>query len=1625
MMKSMLRIKSITLFLLAAILLLPSGAGFTNRAWANQTDTINLVKNGSFEQAVVTEGLVPQWGAWLPAGNPVVSIVEEDAKQGQQALYISATQTGSVGVLNQSVAVGSQKSYVLGYWMKTEDIDAGGDPLGDAYVRIQFLNSQGTQTGSSLATGSADNSGKWRYYSTSFTTPAGTTMIKVEPMLYRASGHVWFDDVLLYDPVNNTADGFIHAEAELQASGTVRLAWMPLLSGSSGRQVTYYIYRSNESDFIEGDSLLVGTVQDQQFYDRSVKSGENYYYTVQFEADEGEWIMSDPIQVTVPAQLPAVQPVQSFKAIYTINQEIMLTWSLENDQRAASLRLYASDQPITELTIGDALEMVGAETPAPDRLEWIIPVSQFPQYNKPYYAAVVTDGDGHTSTVAASQVYSFLPLIDEAAPEAEHPYLMTTQHKINQVLANIPNYPWMQTMRNMIIANADIAKANYSGMTVPLPKNDGGHWQMTDAARLLAYAYIVTNDESYAAAAQHILLLYADYYAQHDFIFNQSKDDGYMLVPLAWGYDLVYNSSVWSEEQRARVEEGVFRTGAKRISQLPRGRLNNQGVTNWAVGVIGFLLRDQTLLNEAFDRDNYGLKYNIINGLLDDGYWWEQTMAYHEERTEYMIYLAEAAANSNYDLYGYMFNGERDMTYQGSDAPRMVEGRLTEAEDRSIKELLDFPFYFMFPDLSRPVFADSDYSYLTARNMYEMGYSHYEDEKYGWLLSRYLGHDRSNGGLEQYYSLFSAQPQLPDGASFTIGNGYFSKKGYNKLGSSIFLDSGAAILRSPGNYTESVNLAMQWSPFGSVGHSHADKLGIVLFGQGKQILVDPGRYTYGSAGHKEFAKHTLAHNTLVVDEKSQYPYTDSDDEWKADAPDRSSGGERNAVSIGPVARILQASNHNVYVDQGVDLTRTAVQIDDYVVDIFKAESTQAHRYDYPLTVNGLLEHSSTVLAASNPEVRLGSSMGYKHVKEISKGTTDEAWSTSWDLGENKGFRTTMLAGGETEVIKGSGISKSGNFTNEMLIARRDGQSHTLFYNVLEPYTKGSSERTITPLTVQQSDPNSPEAQAAQIVSADGVKDTIMAGMQRGEKQAGLLTSDGEISIHREISSYDEMLALVNGTHISGIDLSLQLSAASTIQLTRLADHALRIDFDGSEAAEVAISGLPQSYQVYQLALQDENELSEVVFTYSGTEQTISFTAEPEKIYIVATIQGAASLPAPTSIPMGGNEQQQQALLPGKVEVIQSPLAGTKIEAEDFVRETGGKVTVAFKEGSHTTNNPLGDAFYGWDNKGHQLEWEIDIPTSGKYRVMLRYATLVLNSVREFQMDDGPQWQFHFPLTPGWNDRRNGLLQKADGEDLLFELETGKHTIRMDNISGALNLDYFVLELVEADVSEGGNPNNNENGQNGEISSQTGNSNEKENDEQDNHNLDNNERTTIDADEVQLTDVEGHWASTAIQEAVRLGIIKGYPDQTFRPDVKVTRAEFTVMLARALKLEGQEVQLTFRDKQEISQWALSAVAGAVKAGIIHGYSDDTFRPKALISRAELAVMLARSNNLAAATHTVPLFKDVQHIPLWAREYVAAVYEAGMMVGRANQLFAPQEQASRAEAATVLVRMLKKT
>lgn len=174
--------------------------------------------------------------------------------------------------------------------------------------------------------------------------------------------------------------------------------------------------------------------------------------------------------------------------------------------------------------------------------------------------------------------------------------------------------------------------------------------------------------------------------------------------------------------------------------------------------------------------------------------------------------------------------------------------------------------------------------------------------------------------------------------------------------------------------------------------------------------------------------------------------------------------------------------------------------------------------------------------------------------------------------------------------------------------------------------------------------------------------------------------------------------------------------------------------------------------------------------------------------------------------------------------------------------------------------------------------------------------------------------------------------------------------------------------------------------------------------------------------VVLTDVSAHWAAASIAEAVKRGIVTGYDDGTFRPDGQVTRAEFAAMLSRALNLEGVGEGLTFADSDRIPAWAKPFVAQAVRAGIIKGYDDHKFRPERNMSRAEVAVMIVRALELPTDPNAALTFADADQIPAWARPQVAAAYEAGLMQGRGGNRFAPQANATRAEAVALILAML---
>jgi hypothetical protein len=173
----------------------------------------------------------------------------------------------------------------------------------------------------------------------------------------------------------------------------------------------------------------------------------------------------------------------------------------------------------------------------------------------------------------------------------------------------------------------------------------------------------------------------------------------------------------------------------------------------------------------------------------------------------------------------------------------------------------------------------------------------------------------------------------------------------------------------------------------------------------------------------------------------------------------------------------------------------------------------------------------------------------------------------------------------------------------------------------------------------------------------------------------------------------------------------------------------------------------------------------------------------------------------------------------------------------------------------------------------------------------------------------------------------------------------------------------------------------------------------------------------------LTDLSGHWAQEAIRQARLLGIVDGYSNGTFLPNASVTRAEFAVMLTKALGLEGGKPQYEFTDREAIGDWAADAVSSAVQAGILSGYEDGSFRPGDRLTRAELATLIIRALGLSGGSSADTTgFADDASIPDWAKTAAAAASELGIMKGRDNNRFAPNDTATRAEGVVMLLRML---
>lgn len=182
--------------------------------------------------------------------------------------------------------------------------------------------------------------------------------------------------------------------------------------------------------------------------------------------------------------------------------------------------------------------------------------------------------------------------------------------------------------------------------------------------------------------------------------------------------------------------------------------------------------------------------------------------------------------------------------------------------------------------------------------------------------------------------------------------------------------------------------------------------------------------------------------------------------------------------------------------------------------------------------------------------------------------------------------------------------------------------------------------------------------------------------------------------------------------------------------------------------------------------------------------------------------------------------------------------------------------------------------------------------------------------------------------------------------------------------------------------------------------------------------------TVPPTPIHFTDISGHWAETQIIKAAEDKLVSGYPDGTFKPNNPVTRAEFAVMLVNVLKPEGTGVALSFTDNDKIGAWAKPKLEQALKLDIIKGYLDGTFRPDQHITRSEMANMLAKALSLSIDSVGATRFTDDLEIPFWAKGAVHSLSTAGVVIGRGGNRFVPNAPLTRAEAAVLLLQMKEK-
>lgn len=595
---------------------------------------------------------------------------------------------------------------------------------------------------------------------------------------------------------------------------------------------------------------------------------------------------------------------------------------------------------------------------------------------------------------------------------------------------------------------SEIDAAMRAGINVPVPRDPGGgatheqHKRNYKAIYGAGQLYRITGDAKYADFARNMLLAYAALYpglGKHPAaanqvpgrLFWQSLNDSVWLVYAVQGYDAI--RSTLAPADRQTIDDKVFRAMAGFLSDgSPQvfNRIHNHATwANAGVGMTGYVLGDADLVEKALKGLDKSGRAGFLRQLdllfSPDGYYAEGPYYQRYALLPFVIFAQAIDANDP---------GRKIFAYRDGIVLKAIRTAIQLTHDGYF-----FPLNDAMPDKS-----------LKTEELYQAvatAYGVTQDPAFlsiaGWQGRTVLAPE----GLAVARDLAAGKATPFPFRSMALSDGPAGDRG------------AVAIMRAGPGDRDQVLVAKNSAQ--GMGHGHFDKLGWLLYDQGNAIVTDygaarflnieaknGGRYT---SENESWAKQTVAHNTLVMNEVSHFGGSEKLGEAHAPRQILFQGDGETKLSIAEMAGAYP----------GVTFRRTLAQLEvkglssPLVLDIVHMKGGAPAQYDLPLHYAGhLIEIGFPLRSYTAERPVLGKANGYQHLWVDATGTPDtgKGFVTWMNDGRFYTWRIAAPAGAEVILAESGASDPHFNLRREpVLIQRVKGATETRFVSLIEPH----------------------------------------------------------------------------------------------------------------------------------------------------------------------------------------------------------------------------------------------------------------------------------------------------------------------------------------------------------------------------------------------------------------------------------------------------------------------------------------------------------------------------------------------------------------------------------------------